>query len=211
MRRKAPADQLIAQYLATLDRALGALPRARRRQIVGEISRHIAESRSDLDHESPAAIKALLERVGEPRTIAAEAGAYESETPPSRWTDRLAPWLLLLGGFIFGIGWIVGVVLLWASSTWRRRDKLLGTFVLPGGLALAYTLLSLPASGRACSGSSPPGQRIVVHCTTSGFVLPFPIGILMLVVVVVAPILTLVHLERVRRRGEADRWVSTNL
>ena len=211
MRRKAPADRLIAQYLATLDRALGALPRARRRQIVGEISRHIAESRSDLDHESPAAIKALLERVGEPRTIAAEAGAYESETPPSRWTDRLAPWLLLLGGFIFGIGWIVGVVLLWASSTWRRRDKLLGTFVLPGGLALAYTLLSLPASGRACSGSSPPGQRIVVHCTTSGFVLPFPIGILMLVVVVVAPILTLVHLERVRRRGEADRWVSTNL
>jgi hypothetical protein len=211
VRRKAPADQLIAQYLATLDRALGALPRARRRQIVGEISRHIAESRSDLDHESPAAIKALLERVGEPRTIAAEAGAYESETPPSRWTDRLAPWLLLLGGFIFGIGWIVGVVLLWASSTWRRRDKLLGTFVLPGGLALAYTLLSLPASGRACSGSSPPGQRIVVHCTTSGFVLPFPIGILMLVVVVVAPILTLVHLERVRRRGEADRWVSTNL
>ena len=211
MRRKAPADQLIAQYLATLDRALGALPRARRRQIVGEISRHIAESRSDLDHEAPAAMKALLERVGDPRTIAAEAGAYESETPPSRWTDRLAPWLLLLGGFIFGIGWIVGVVLLWASSTWRRRDKLLGTFVLPGGLALAYTLLSLPASGRACSGSSPPGQRIVFHCTTSGLVLPFPVGILVLIVVVMAPILTVVHLERVRRRSEADRWVPLNL
>ena len=183
MRRKAPADRLIAQYLATLDRALGALPRARRRQIVGEISRHIAESRSDLDHETPATIKALLERVGDPRAISAEAGADDSDTP-SRWTDRLAPWLLLLGGFIFGIGWIVGVVLLWASSTWRRRDKLLGTFVLPGGLALAFTLLSLPASGRAParrqgkSGSSGTnvGDRAGMTCGFSLLVNGFGVG-----------------------------------
>jgi len=101
------------------------------------------------------------------------------------------------------------------APTWRTRDKLLGTFVFPGGLAFAFTLLSLTASGRSCSGSSPPGQRIVFHCTTSGLVLPFPIGILMLivvvVVVVVAPILTLVHLERIRRQSETDRWAPSNL
>ncbi len=210
MRRRAPADRLIARYLADLDRALGTLPHGRRRQIVDEISRHIAEGRSDLDHEDLVATKALLERVGDPRTIAAEAGAYAPETRPSRWTDRLAPWLLLLGALIFGVGWLVGVVLLWASPTWRTRDKLLGTFVFPGGLAFAFTLLSLPASSRSCAGSAPAGHRIVFHCTTSGLVLPFPFGILMLIVVVVAPILTVVHLERVRRRSETDRWVPTN-
>jgi hypothetical protein len=211
VRRNAPADRLIARYLATLDRALGTLPSDRRRQIIDEISRHIAEGRSALDHEDPVAINALLERVGDPRTIAAEAGAHAPDTRPSRWSDRLAPWLLLLGGFIFGIGWIVGVVLLWASPTWRTKDKLLGTFVFPGGLASAFMLLSLPASARSCSGSSPPGQRIVFHCTTSGLVLPLPIGILMLIVVVVVPILTVVHLERGRRQTEADRWVPSNL
>lgn len=211
MRRKAPADRLIARYLATLDRALGTLPRDRRRQIVDEISRHIAEGRSALDHEDPVAINALLERVGDPRTIAAEAGAHAPDTHPSLRTDRVTPWLLLLGGLIFGVGWLVGVVLLWASPTWRTRDKLLGTFVLPGGLAFLVALGSLPASARSCSGSSPVGQPIVLHCSTSGLVLPFPTGIFMLIVAVVAPILTVVHLERVRRRSEADRWAPSNL
>lgn len=211
MRRKAPPDRRIARYLATLDRALRTLPRARRRQIVDEVSRHIAEGRCALDDETPVAIEALLERVGDPRAIAAEAGAYGLETRPSRWSDRAAPWLLLLGGFIFGIGWIVGVILLWTSSAWRTRDKLLGTFVLPGGVALAFTLLGLPGSARSCSDSSPPGQRIVFHCMTSGLLLPFPVGILVLFVLVLVPILTVVHLERMRRRSEAESWVPSNL
>ena len=201
------ADRLIASYLAALDRALGTMPHARRRQIVDEISHHIAEGRAVLDHEDPAAIKALLARVGDPLAIAEEAGASAPETGPSHWTDRLAPWLLLFGGLLYGIGWLVGVILLWASPTWRTRDKLLGTFVLPGGIALALMLLVLPASGRSCTGSSAPGQRVALHCT-SGLALPLPVGILVLIVAVVAPILTVVHLERVRRRGASERWAS---
>jgi hypothetical protein len=44
--------------------------------------------------------------------------------------------LLLLGGFVFGVGWIVGLVLLWSSSVWTWWEKLLGTLIVPGGLAL---------------------------------------------------------------------------
>jgi hypothetical protein len=44
--------------------------------------------------------------------------------------------LLLIGGFVFVIGWIVGVILLWTSPRWLWGEKLLGTFVLPGGLLL---------------------------------------------------------------------------
>ena len=211
MRRKSPADRLVARYLADLDRRLASLPNDRRRQTVDEVALHIAEGRSALDHEDPLAVEALLERVGDPRAIATEAGAYEFESRPSRRADRLVPWLLLLGGLILGVGWLLGAVLLWASPTWRTRDKLLGTFVFPGGLAFSFALLSLPASGRSCFSSAPPGQRIVMHCTTSGLVLPFPVGILVLIVAVVAPILTVVHLERVRRRSEADKWVPASL
>jgi hypothetical protein len=31
--------------------------------------------------------------------------------------------------------WVVGVVLLWHSRAWTLRDKLVGTLVVPGGLA----------------------------------------------------------------------------
>ena len=31
--------------------------------------------------------------------------------------------------------WVVGVVLLWRSRAWTLRDKLIGTLVVPGGLA----------------------------------------------------------------------------
>jgi hypothetical protein len=38
------------------------------------------------------------------------------------------------------IVWPLGVVLLWLSPAWTRREKLIGTLVLPGGLLLAWVL-----------------------------------------------------------------------
>ena len=49
--------------------------------------------------------------------------------------------LLLAGGFLVGFGWIAGLILLWTSPSWTERQKLLGTLVLPGGLALLPILL----------------------------------------------------------------------
>lgn len=36
--------------------------------------------------------------------------------------------------------WPIGVLLLWLSPAWNRRDKLIGSFVLPGGLVLSWVL-----------------------------------------------------------------------
>jgi hypothetical protein len=47
---------------------------------------------------------------------------------------------LLFGCLVFGVGWLVGVNLLWRSPTWTRSEKLLGTLVLPGGLLWAFSL-----------------------------------------------------------------------
>jgi hypothetical protein len=54
--------------------------------------------------------------------------------------------LLLIGGFLAGVGWVAGVILLWMSPRWRTSDKVLGTLVWPGGL-LAAGLVLLAAGG----------------------------------------------------------------
>ena len=75
--------------------------------------------------------------------------------------------LLLVGGFIGGFGWFVGVALLWMSDVWRVRDKLIGTFVLPGALALSVGLLvgvGTSAGGSVCSGR----QGGPTVCTNTG-------------------------------------------
>ena len=55
--------------------------------------------------------------------------------------EVLAVLLLLIGGVVIPVlGWLVGLVLLWASSAWTTERKLLGTLVLPGGLIPAAML-----------------------------------------------------------------------
>ncbi len=166
MKTRNDPDRIVKRYLADLDQALAGLAASRRREIPDDVSAHIAEARARLDGGDEAAVRALLERIGDPEEIAAEAGA-RAASGPRRWADAWVPWLLLLGGFLFVLGWPVGVGLLWSSATWRLRDKRLGTLVVPGGLALPMLLLSLPTSARTCSTSGGPGAPTVTHCTTT--------------------------------------------
>ena len=54
----------------------------------------------------------------------------------------------LLGGIlIFGLGWFVGLALLWTSPTWRVRDKVLATLVVPGGLPMALIIAAFGVPG----------------------------------------------------------------
>ena len=48
--------------------------------------------------------------------------------------------LLLIGALFAGVGWLIGVFLLWRSRVWTVGDKLIGTLLWPGGLVtgLAY-------------------------------------------------------------------------
>ncbi|MGH9127445.1 MAG: HAAS signaling domain-containing protein [Acidimicrobiales bacterium] len=211
MRTRSAADKLVDEYLERLSHELRQLPSSRRRQILAEVAEHINEGRAALDEESEPAIRALLGRVGDPRSIGAEAGfpgPYGGGGAPR--SDAWVPWLLLVGGFVFVVGWLVGFVMLWSSSTWRLRDKLIGTFLLPGGLAGSFLLGALPASTTTCAGvssvvapsgtgSPPVVGPTTMHCVTSGFSLPLPLGIVVLVIVLLAPIATAIHLERARR------------
>lgn len=149
------ADELVADYLKRLEGELSDLPgddlpRARRREIVGEVSAHIAEARASAGVESDAEVATLLDRIVDPDEIVAEEQArldIHPATPGSRevWT------LILLGSsgiFLPLVGWIVGAFLLWSSPVWSRREKLVGTLatvgLAPGPLVYLQWVLGSP-------------------------------------------------------------------
>ena len=200
------ADQLVDDYLRRLDAELRALPQARRHEVLEEISEHIAEARADLDASDEAAIRNLLDRVGDPAEIAAEARErFGMPAPHAGARETIAVILLLLGGFVGFVGWIVGLILLWISDVWSTRDKLIGTFVVPGGLVfplMFFFILLITGPTDSCSGNFDPstGKTIYEHCTGGQSQAAAILSIVALVVLVLAPIATTIYLTRRMRR-----------
>ncbi len=72
------ADAILNQYFRRLEQALSGLPAERRSQIVEDLRTHVQEClQAESDH-SDATILAILDRVGDPDEIAAEALADEA-------------------------------------------------------------------------------------------------------------------------------------
>jgi hypothetical protein len=115
------------------------------------------------------------------------------------WQETVAIVLLLVGGFLWGVGWLVGVVLLWLSDVWTVRDKLIGTLVVPGGLVLPlYLAVGFGRSGSS-SGLCITGPGITVPQCTHGAGTPWWQSALwgcLLVALVVASIASAVYLAR---------------
>jgi len=198
------ADRLVEDYLRSLDRELSGLPRARRRELTEQIASHIAEARAGLENEDEAEIRNLLDRLGEPAEIAEEA-RERAEPRPRRagWMEILALILLLIGGIVLPVvGWFVGVVLLWVSDAWTTREKLVGTFVIPGGLATPLLLGGLAVTAESCSTEFDPmtGAEISSSCTGGSFQAADVLGPVLAVVLLLAPVFTTIFLARRLRR-----------
>jgi hypothetical protein len=190
------ADKLVRRYLTQLDAALQGVEASRRQEILAEVHEHIEEERTELDPDDTAGVRALLSRVGEPAAIAAEAGA-----PPlgsGRW-DAWAPWLIIFGPIASGLGWIAGVLILWTSPTWSRRDQLIATFVPPAGLVALFFGLVAALRAAGCSGHV-PALHASAGCPTKGVTLPLAVAILLAVAGLAAHLLPPIHLMRTRRQ-----------
>ena len=114
--------------------------------------------------------------------------------------ERWVPWLVLAGGFLVGVGWFVGVAWLWSSHTWTRKEKIIATLLVPGGIALPLSVLLLSLTTRTsdCTSFSGPGQPTVTHCIGKWLTIPSS-STLLLVVLVIVPAIVAVNLEKVRR------------
>lgn len=150
------AKQLVDGYLGRLELELLDVPTPRRKEIVDEIRDHIAEEREGLEDESDADLMNLLDRLGDPAEIAAAARDGLSRTQPAQSVAQVGI-LEILALILTPIVWPVGVILLWASSAWTTRQKLLGTLIFPGGYPVLINALFLasvvPAHGSSQSDS----------------------------------------------------------
>jgi hypothetical protein len=124
------------------------------------------------------------------------------------WLEVVAIVLLLVGGFLAGIGWIAGVIMLWLSPRWRLSDKLLGTLVWPGGLAAVVVVLGAatlsPTGVSTCSGNGSSAGQLGSSCSTAGGLPGWAGPILAIALIVIGlggPILVTVRLVR-----QAQRW-----
>jgi hypothetical protein len=191
-------DQLAADYLKRLRRAARTMPRARRRELLDEIAAHIAEARA----AGAVPLQRVLDELGDPKDIAATGSAG------GRLGVRevAAVVLLLLGGFIFLAGWVVGLILLWASPRWRWPDKLLGTLVWPFGYAgVLYGLVA----GAFTNAANNAGSFCGYGCTSTsqGGGMPLWLSVLIAVVAFGAPIAVAIWLVLRARRvpDQAER------
>lgn len=197
----ATAHPVIRRYLDELETALRDLPKERRHEIVRDIEEHIEAATAGSSNEAD--LRNALEQVGDPEAIAAEARErFGISHQRGGALEAAAIVLLLIGGLVVpGLGWLVGVVLLWISSVWSVRDKTIGTLVLPGGLALpVYLFLFAPVGTTVCTtpAESTRRGRLIEEV---GICHQEPLtsewwGLLLMALVVLLPIVTTIYLGR---------------
>jgi hypothetical protein len=140
---------LAADYVDRLRRAGRGLPRGRLKELVAEIEEHLSEAIGP--EASDAEALTVLDRLGEPEEIVdAEEPGRDVPHRDVRGTKEWAAIILLLfGGFIFGIGWLAGLILLWSSRAWSTVDKWIGTLIVPGVWPPQCSSRSSRSAGRA--------------------------------------------------------------
>ena len=161
------ATQIIDGYLKRLDSELSSIPTARRKELAAQIAEHIAQARQELPEETDADLLTILDRVGEPDEIAAEARASLDITTAKPGPLEIFALLLIgVGGVIFPVlpvAWVLGTGLVWRSRSWTPREKYFGAY-LPLVLGLAILAISALASGIF-------GQHLLLDAALLGFLI----------------------------------------
>ena len=211
-------DALVADYLARLDGALQfqQVPPSHRREILDGIREHIGAARAthsaSRGDERDSDVLNLLEELGTPEEIAAAAlGAGDRPvappTPGRPVLEIIALLLLSVGSLVVPIvGWLAGVVLLWLSPLWTGKDKLIGTFLPPGGVGVLplIVLYGGPGTG-ACDTVTSNGQVVQDTCAHGArYFWQITLAVVLLVVFLVLPIVTVTYLGRRLRRASAE-------
>ena len=146
----------VGEYLRRLQRSMADLPAERRDEILAEIDEHIAELLSEHPAATDADVRNVLERVGDPEDIAAEARERLDVGPATwttrqraSWTDIAAVTLLVLGFAMItpfyrpeglAVAWGAAIVLMWISEVWSTHEKIRVTLVLPAGVLCAVAI-----------------------------------------------------------------------
>jgi uncharacterized membrane protein len=224
------ADQLIDDYLGRLRVAAADLPSSVRDELIEDMRAHIAEARTREPQETDATILNILDRLGEPDTVVAEASRRADDSDPHSPGVQPGPYVpgpleiaaLILLLFL----WPVGVILLWISPAWKVRDKVIGTLLPPGGypaifivgLLAAATVSSRQTSGGSICTSSETVGNIIQNVCTNPSVPTGPSGlemianvawVILVIVLWLLPLITVGYLAMRVRWGRRARAAAT--
>lgn len=195
---------LADDYLRRLERAAKVLPRRERDDLVAEIRSHLD---SGLGPEATEAdVRNLIDDLGTPESIVAAAEPVRAVV--RRGPREIFALALLVLGLPPLIGWLAGAGLLLWSPLWSVRQKLLGILVWPGGYptvaafgGLGVASQSCPVPGSGVAGPTPAGgPGLPPGCVETA---ASPWGIVLLVVLVVAPLLVAAYLFRAAGKAGA--------
>lgn len=216
----------VRDYLQRLDAATAHLPADERVEISEGIRSHLIAALAEAHTEAD--VRTTLDALGDPAEIVgapdtAVSAAQPAACPPAAGRSArgvlevVAVIFLLLGALIVPVvGWFVGVILLWVSKAWTTREKLIGTFVAPGGIAVfPFLALFVPFAAPSCTASvgtavevtagggrltSAPVENVVETCSTG---LPEVVTIAILAFFVIGPVVTAIYLLRAAGRRPA--------
>ncbi len=122
------------------------LPPAHRAEIVLEVKAHFEDARGELTDPTEAQLRNIVERLGPPAEIAAEArerlGVQAPASVPGTPPVAMAPQrsaagpLEILAVVFWVLWWPVGILLMALSPRWSRRDKAIAVTVEFGFIAV---------------------------------------------------------------------------
>jgi uncharacterized membrane protein len=138
-------DELVRDYLGRLEAASWPLPPDRRAELAGEVREHIETALAEGGRRDAVTVRNVLERLGRPEEIVASEA--DVEPPAARWTDprsrvvgTVSTWgaveiaaifFLTVGAFLLPLfGPLLGLGLVWLSSRWTTREKLIATGIV---------------------------------------------------------------------------------
>jgi len=146
-------DNAAMTYLLALSDALAG----ESAQVRGDIVAGVREELEGLDAEQTAA---KIAELGDPASVAASARKQQAPVrverivdvpvvgPPlptaePRWLSLVAAVLVMLGGIVVPlVGWVAGIVVMWTSKAWMRRQKLFVT-ILPAVVSLIVVAIAV--------------------------------------------------------------------
>jgi len=170
-------EAVVNDYFRRLEALLTVLPAEEREQLLGEIRAHVAEARAGLGPESVEGVREMLDRVGRPEEIAAEAFGGQAAQTSRR--NRRVP-VIAAVVLVAVIGAVLGFVLTDSSGshdsaaaptvavggfpTGVAVDPVTATAYVASGEASALSLIN----GDTCNASTQSGCAGVMSAPTGG-------------------------------------------
>jgi hypothetical protein len=164
---------VVEQYLQSVSNALIGADPDRRNEVLEQLADHIlAATADDAGGAAPgtsdpeARAREVIERLGSPSEIALAAGVQPFGVPtellgapaaPTYTMERIAVVAFAVSWLIPLIAWIAGFILLWMSSVWTMRQKVvcsIATLPLVLGPTVPMALLLIPARNSSTVGGA---------------------------------------------------------